>query len=50
MKEGFAGSAPILPIASFSVSMACGLAGLSKPMWLSEICRKVKPFCTASAA
>ena len=23
--------------------MACGLAGLSKPIWLSLICRKVKP-------
>ena len=42
-----------LAIASFSVSIACGLAALSKPIWLSDICRKVKPLdiaCAASAS
>ena len=43
MKDGFAGSALILPIASSSVPSALGLAGLSKPTWLSLICRKVSP-------
>jgi len=44
------GNALTLPIASLSVSMACGLAALSKPIWLSEICRKVKPWAWGPAA
>jgi hypothetical protein len=32
MNEGFAGSAPILPIASSSVPITLGLAGLLKPI------------------
>ena len=43
MKAGLAGSALTLPIASSSVPSAFGLAGLSKPTWLSLICRKVRP-------
>jgi hypothetical protein len=53
MKAGLAGRPFILPIASFEVPSASGLAGLLKPTWLSEICRKLKPataFPAASAA
>jgi hypothetical protein len=39
----FFGSALILAIASSRVPSAFGLAGLSKPTWLSLICRKVRP-------
>src|ERR1700686_2228408 len=42
MKEGFTGRALTLLIASSSVPSALGLAGLSKPTWLSLICRKVR--------
>ena len=48
MKAGFAGSALILSIASSSVPIALGLAGLSKPTWLSLICRKVSPLGSAA--
>src|SRR3981081_1892626 len=41
MNEGFAGKALTLLMASSSVPSALGLAGLSKPTWLSLICRKV---------
>ena len=37
-------------IASSSVPLAFGLAGLSKPIWLSLICRKVRPFGSAAIA
>ena len=50
INAGFCGSALTWSMASLSVSMACGLAGLSKPTWLSEICRNVKPAAAASAA
>ena len=43
MKAGFFGSALTLAMASSSVPSAFGLAGLSKPTWLSLICRKVRP-------
>ena len=43
MNDGFTGIALILLIASSSVPSAFGLAGLSKPTWLSLICRKVSP-------
>src|SRR5437868_3721941 len=49
MKAGFAGSLPTLAIASSRVPSALGLAGLSKPTWLSEICRKLKPASAALA-
>ncbi len=38
------------PIASSSVPLALGLAGLSKPMWLSLICMKVSPGASAAIA
>src|SRR3569833_3361027 len=50
MKDGFAGIVLILLIASSSVPFAYGLAGLSKPTWLSLICRKVKPFTSCAIA
>ena len=40
MNDGFTGIALILLMASSSVPSAFGLAGLSKPTWLSLICRK----------
>src|SRR5215470_15955728 len=43
MKAGFCGSALILAMASSSVAIGLGFAGALKPMWLSEICRNVKP-------
>ena len=48
MKAGLARSPFTLPIASFKVPRASGLAGLLKPTWLSEICRKLNP-CAACA-
>ena len=50
MKDGFTGIALILLIASSSVPSAFGLAGLSKPTWLSLICRKVSPAGSAASA
>src|SRR6266545_4955891 len=50
MKAGFCGSPLILPIASSSVPMALGLAGLSKPTWLSLICRKLSLPASAASA
>ena len=50
MNEGFAGSALILLIASSSVPSALGLAGLSKPTWLSLICRKVSALAACGMA
>ena len=37
-------------IASSSVPLAFGLAGLSKPIWLSLICRNVRPLASAAMA
>ena len=50
MKEGFTGMALILAMASCSVPRAFGFAGLSKPTWLSEICKNVKAPLATSAA
>src|SRR5580693_969699 len=50
MKAGFFGSALTLPMASSSVPSALGLAGLSKPMWLSLICRNVRPLASCARA
>src|SRR6266487_33476 len=50
MNEGLAGSALILAMASWSVPIALGLAGLSKPTWLSLICRKVSLLGSAARA
>src|ERR1043166_1606630 len=50
MKAGFIGSAFTLAIAASSVPLTLGLAGLSKPMWLSLICRKVRPLGCACAS
>ena len=50
MKDGFAGIALILLTASSSVPSALGLAGLSKPTWLSLICMKVMPPASAACA
>src|SRR5216684_2811762 len=41
MKEGFAESDLTFVMASSSVPIALGLAGLSKPTWLSLICKKL---------
>src|SRR6201991_149813 len=50
MKDGLTGIALILPIASSSVPSAFGLAGLSKPTWLSRICRTLTPAGSAASA
>src|SRR4030088_2791994 len=50
MNDGFAGIALILLMASSSVPSALGLAGLSKPTWLSLICRKVMPLAACALA
>src|ERR1700756_3841764 len=50
MKGGFAGNALILLTASSSVPSALGLAGLSKPTWLSLIWRKGMPGACAAIA
>lgn len=50
MKDGLTGIALILLTASSSVPSALGLAGLSKPTWLSLIWRKVMPGVAAVAA
>src|ERR1700760_2523345 len=50
MKDGLTGIALILPIASSSVPSAFGLAGLSKPTWLSLICRNFMPPDSAASA
>jgi hypothetical protein len=49
MKAGLLGRALTLAMASCSVPSALGLAFLSKPTWLSEICKKVKPASAACA-
>ncbi len=50
MKAGFFGSALTLAMASSSVPSAFGLAGLSKPTWLSLICRKLRPRTSCALA
>jgi len=50
MKDGFFGIALILLMASSSVPSAFGLAGLSKPTWLSLIYRKLMPAGSAALA
>src|SRR5215470_1679485 len=50
MKEGFAGSDLTFAMASSSVPITLGLAGLSNPMWLSLICRKVRLLGWAASA
>jgi hypothetical protein len=50
MKEGLAGSDLIFAIASSSVPITLGLAGLSKPTWLSLICRKLILLGSAASA
>ena len=50
MKAGLVGIALMRAIASSSVPLALGLAGLSKPIWLSLICRKVRPLASAAIA
>src|SRR6476646_4493454 len=50
MKEGLIGIAFTLATASRSVPSASGFAALSKPMWLSLICRNVNPVDSAATA
>src|SRR5882672_12124770 len=50
MKDGLIGIAFTLATASRSVPSASGFAALSKPMWLSLICRKVNPVDSAATA
>ena len=50
MKDGLTCIPLTLLIASSSVPMAFGLAGLSKPTWLSLICMKVMPVASAALA
>ncbi len=50
MKDGLIGIAFTLATASRSVPSASGFAALSKPMWLSLICRKVNPVGSAATA
>src|ERR1700751_1112084 len=50
MKDGFIGIALTLLIASSSVPSAFGLAGLSKPTWLSLIFRKDRPAGSGAVA
>src|SRR6267154_1295369 len=50
MNDGFTGIALIRLMASSSVPFAFGLAGLSKPTWLSLICRNVMAAGSAACA
>src|SRR5215467_11999641 len=50
MKEGFAASDLTFAMASSSVPITLGLAGLSNPTWLSLICRKVSLLGPAASA
>src|SRR5258705_12748897 len=50
MKAAFCGNPPILAMASSSVAIGLGFAGALKPMWLSEICRDVKPGAACALA
>ena len=49
MNAGCLGSLPISSSASCKVAVTFGLAGLSKPRWLSLICTKVNSLAAASA-
>src|ERR1700676_1246347 len=50
MKDGLIGIAFTLATASRSVPSASGFAALSKPMWLSLICRNVNAVDSAATA
>src|SRR6266478_375007 len=50
MKDGLIGIAFTLATASRNVPSASGFAALSKPMWLSLICRNVNPVDWAASA
>src|SRR6266446_1317779 len=50
MKDGLIGIAFTLATASRSVPSASGFAALSKPIWLSLICRNVNPVGSAARA
>src|SRR6266403_6276546 len=50
MKDGLIGIAFTLATASRNVPSASGFAALSKPMWLSLICRNVNPVDWAARA
>src|SRR6516164_336379 len=50
MNEGLAGSDLTFARASSSVPITLGLAGLSKPTWLSLICRKLSLLVSAAMA
>src|SRR5712675_1818590 len=50
MKAGFCGKAPTLAMASSSVASGFGFGACLKPMWLSEICRKVNPLAACAFA
>src|ERR1700687_2463274 len=50
MKDGLIGIAFPLATASRNVPSASGFAALSKPMWLSLICRNVNPVDSAASA
>ena len=50
MKAGRTGRALTLAIASSSVPLALGLAGLSKPIWLSLSWRNVRPAGSAAGS
>src|SRR6266403_6026257 len=50
MKDGLTGIAFTLATASRSVPSASGFAALSKPIWLSLICRNVNPVGSAASA
>ncbi|MGY3151807.1 hypothetical protein ACVW0V_000947 [Bradyrhizobium elkanii] len=50
MKDGLTCIARTLLMASSSVPMVFGLAGLSNPTWLSLICMKVMPGAASAAA
>jgi hypothetical protein len=50
MNAGLLGSAFTLAMASCSVPSAFGFAALSKPTWLSEICRNVNEFAAVAAS
>src|ERR1700736_6821359 len=50
MKDGLTGIAFTTATASRNVPSASGFAALSKPIWLSLICRNVKPLDSAASA
>jgi hypothetical protein len=50
MKAGRSGSVSIFIMASSSMAIGSGFAAPLKPMWLSEICRNVKPLAACALA